>query len=138
MAPKKSLRPKMRDDRPYLPEHEMPVTRSVTPDAIEPKSSVRPKARPDDMEDIVARAREAAAVERGNRGSRYEAEDYMSGKEGYAGGGKVNGFPDLNKDGKVTKADVLKGRGVEGFMGGGMVRGCKASQVSGKGFKGTY
>jgi hypothetical protein len=31
-------------------------------------------------------------------------------------------FPDLNKDGKVTKADVLKGRGVEGFSKGGSVR----------------
>lgn len=28
------------------------------------------------------------------------------------------GFPDLNKDGKVTKADVLKGRGVIKKMGG--------------------
>jgi hypothetical protein len=27
-------------------------------------------------------------------------------------------FPDLNKDGKVTKADVLKGRGVPGFKKG--------------------
>lgn len=25
---------------------------------------------------------------------------------------KSGGFPDLNRDGKVTKADVLKGRGV--------------------------
>jgi len=140
MAPKKSLRPKMRDDRPYLPEHEMPANRAATPieSDMAPRRSIRPRARPDNMEDIVATAREAAAVERGNRASRYEAEDYMIGKEGYAGGGKVNGFPDLNKDGKVTKADVLKGRGVEGFMGGGMVRGCKSSQVSGKGFKGTY
>jgi hypothetical protein len=31
-------------------------------------------------------------------------------------------FPDLNKDGKVTKADILKGRGVEGFREGGSVR----------------
>jgi len=31
-------------------------------------------------------------------------------------------FPDLNKDGKVTKADILKGRGVEGFSEGGRVR----------------
>lgn len=31
-------------------------------------------------------------------------------------------FPDLNKDGKVTKADVLKGRGIEGFSEGGRVR----------------
>ena len=29
-------------------------------------------------------------------------------------------FPDLNKDGEVTQADILKGRGVEGLMGGGM------------------
>lgn len=27
-------------------------------------------------------------------------------------GTKVKSFPDLNKDGKVTKADILKGRGV--------------------------
>lgn len=28
-------------------------------------------------------------------------------------------FPDLNKDGEVTRADVLKGRGIEGFKKGG-------------------
>jgi hypothetical protein len=28
------------------------------------------------------------------------------------GGSKSKGFPDLNKDGKITKADILKGRGV--------------------------
>ena len=32
-------------------------------------------------------------------------------------------FPDLNKDGEVTKADVLKGRGVEGFKKGGKTGG---------------
>ena len=35
-------------------------------------------------------------------------------------GGKV--FPDLNGDGEVTRADILKGRGVEGFYRGGDVR----------------
>lgn len=30
-------------------------------------------------------------------------------------------FPDLTGDGKVTKADILKGRGVEGFEKGGKV-----------------
>jgi hypothetical protein len=35
-------------------------------------------------------------------------------------------FPDLNKDGKVTKADILKGRGVKGFMRGGPVKGKNA------------
>jgi hypothetical protein len=32
------------------------------------------------------------------------------------------GFPDLNKDGKVTKADILKGRGVIKKMGGAKKR----------------
>jgi hypothetical protein len=31
---------------------------------------------------------------------------------------KKGGFPDLNKDGKVTRADILKGRGVIKKMGG--------------------
>jgi hypothetical protein len=31
------------------------------------------------------------------------------------------GFPDMNKDGKVTQADVLMGRGVKKKMGGGMM-----------------
>ena len=32
-------------------------------------------------------------------------------------------FPDLTGDGKVTQADVLKGRGVKGMMRGGTVNG---------------
>ena len=32
-------------------------------------------------------------------------------------------FPDLTGDGKVTQADVLKGRGVKGMMRGGKVNG---------------
>jgi len=31
-------------------------------------------------------------------------------------------FPDLTGDGKVTRADILKGRGVEGFKDGGKVK----------------
>lgn len=41
-------------------------------------------------------------------------------------------FPDLNKDGKVTKADILKGRGVKGFEHGGMAK-AHGSMVSTKG-----
>ena len=37
-----------------------------------------------------------------------------------AGGGKAKKFPDLTGDGKVTRADVLKGRGV--FAEGGKVK----------------
>jgi len=33
---------------------------------------------------------------------------------------KKGGFPDLNKDGKVTRADILKGRGV--FKDGGKTK----------------
>ena len=33
-------------------------------------------------------------------------------------GGSVKSFPDLNKDGKVTKADILKGRGIIKKKGG--------------------
>ena len=38
----------------------------------------------------------------------------MGGKMMY----KKGGFPDLNKDGEVTKADILKGRGVKMKKGG--------------------
>ena len=31
---------------------------------------------------------------------------------------KKGGFPDLNKDGKITRADILKGRGVIKRKGG--------------------
>jgi len=41
-------------------------------------------------------------------------------------GGK---FPDLNKDGKVTKADILKGRGVTTAKMGGKM---KAYKLGGK------
>ena len=34
----------------------------------------------------------------------------------------TNGFPDLTGDGKVTKKDILKGRGVSGFKNGGSVK----------------
>ena len=47
----------------------------------------------------------------------------MGGKKkppGYKAGKTVGGkFPDLTGDGKVTKKDVLKGRGVPGFKEGG-------------------
>jgi hypothetical protein len=33
-------------------------------------------------------------------------------------------FPDLNKDGKITKADILKGRGVIAKKGASVKKGC--------------
>ena len=49
------------------------------------------------------------------RGNRAQGEATMAGKKKMMGGKtmyKKGGFPDLNKDGKVTQADILKGRGV--------------------------
>ena len=37
--------------------------------------------------------------------------------------GIVAKFPDLTGDGKVTQADILKGRGVEGMAKGGKAKG---------------
>jgi hypothetical protein len=50
------------------------------------------------------------------------------GKKKMKNGGKAKSFPDLNKDGKVTKADILKGRGVIAKKGASMKKckyGCK-------------
>jgi len=49
----------------------------------------------------------------------------------YRDGGKVGKkFPDLTGDGKVTKKDILKGRGVKGMMGGGMIKYGKGGEVN--------
>lgn len=42
-------------------------------------------------------------------------------------------FPDLTGDGKVTKADVLKGRGVKTAKQGGVMKYSKAGKVRGAG-----
>ena len=46
----------------------------------------------------------------------------IKGVERMAQGGSVAGkkFPDLTGDGKVTKKDILKGRGVAGFKDGNL------------------
>ncbi len=53
---------------------------------------------------------------------------------------KGGSFPDLNKDGKITRADILKGRGV--FKDGGMSMGAtegfeNAKRTITDGYKGT-
>jgi hypothetical protein len=56
----------------------------------------------------------------------------FKGRKPSAMGGRImaaKGFPDLNKDGEVTKADILIGRGViprEKKNKGGVARGCGA------------
>ena len=56
----------------------------------------------------------AESVRSGNRIAREEAADMRRMKMA------KGGMPDLTGDGKVTQADVLKGRGVKGFAKGGV------------------
>jgi len=73
---------------------------------------------PDDEPDTLKRAREevrnARGIETIKTGGKIMAG--CGGMRKKAMGGKIKmkagGFPDLNKDGKVTQADILKGRGV--------------------------
>ena len=56
-------------------------------------------------------------------GAKYKAKDVTKVEGQMKKGGAVKkmakgGFPDLNRDGKVTKADILKGRGVIKKIGG--------------------
>jgi hypothetical protein len=60
-------------------------------------------------------------MEVNGRMNRAMGEATMAGKKKMMGGKyKKGGFPDLNKDGKVTQADILKGRGVSMKKKGGM------------------
>lgn len=60
-------------------------------------------------------------MEVNSRMNRAIGEANIAGKKKMMGGKyKKGGFPDLNKDGKVTQADVLKGRGVDMKKKGGM------------------
>jgi len=52
---------------------------------------------------------------------------------GMKAGGPAGKFPDLTGDGKVTQADILKGRGVTKRMGGGMMKSKMASKGGAKG-----
>jgi hypothetical protein len=58
---------------------------------------------------------EVAEVKTENKAKKLEKEESE-----YAKGLAEGGFPDLNKDGKITQADILKGRGV--FYGGGLMQ----------------
>ena len=106
---------------------------------LDPSVSPRPMPRPV-MTERGSRFDEGMTREEMERGSSAPGRSMRptARPQRFEKGGKVDGFPDLNKDGKVTKADVLRGRGVEGFAMGGMVRGVKPAQVSGTKFSGTF
>ena len=114
-APKKSLRPKARKSIYGEPEGSTQHPSGLNMD--ERMKPMRPKARPDSV-------MERGAVKRGNNEAKRRSKETKlfsyGGDVKYKDGGKV--FPDLNNDGDVTRADILKGRGVEGFYQGGDVR----------------
>ena len=73
---------------------------------------------------------------KGGKGN-YKVNKEKGGKGNFARGGKVvkmkeGGFPDLTGDGKVTQADVLKGKGV--FKKGGSVNKKKIIRAAKRGF----
>jgi len=85
-------------------------------------SSDMPKEKPKNLKKIVKKRK----IEQDLKEGKITIGDLNEGK-GYRDGG----FPDLTGDGKVTKKDILKGRGVKGFArGGGMA-------IQGLGFKGV-
>ena len=73
---------------------------------------------------------------KGGKGN-YKVNKEKGGKGNFARGGKVvkmkdGGFPDLTGDGKVTQADILKGKGV--FKKGGSVNKKKIIRAAKRGF----
>lgn len=80
--------------------------------------------------------RGGGAVSSGPRNKKVSAPstkvEVMMAKGGMAN--KKSKFPDLTGDGKVTKADILKGRGVKKMRGGGMAK--KVGPVKARGMRG--
>ena len=73
------------------------------------------KAQNEMIKKATVSKKEAATIAAGNRASGLEGAEMRKMK--MKDGGKM---PDLTGDGKVTRADVLKGRGVKGFAKGGV------------------
>ena len=73
------------------------------------------KAQNEMIKKATVSKKDAAAIAAGNRASGLEGAEMR--KMRMKDGGKM---PDLTGDGKVTRADVLKGRGVKGFAMGGV------------------
>ena len=73
------------------------------------------KAQNEMIKKATVSKKDAATIAAGNRASGLEGAEMR--KMRMKDGGKM---PDLTRDGKVTQADVLKGRGVKGFAKGGV------------------
>lgn len=95
--------------------------------AEQEKNRLRDRRSPEESDVLIATRRgqqmleiqkRREMAEEAARRKKQEAADRLLGVR-MKNGGKM---PDLTGDGKVTRADVLKGRGVEGFQKGGKVQ----------------
>jgi hypothetical protein len=91
----------------------------ILPDSFMPRQTKYPKLEPRSK---AAKTDKDIAKEMYSGISKYRGSDsvYENLAKGRKPGYKKGGMPDLTGDGKVTRADVLKGRGV--FNGGGSVK----------------
>ena len=116
------LRPKPQDryGQPFKPK---PIRPGKKDGGMMDRPRKSKKQTPDSKPD--AQRRRLKPVKPSQRGLQSLPKDVRN-KMGYMKkGGKVKKFPDLTGDGKVTRADILKGRGV--FGAGGGVRGSTKS-----------
>jgi hypothetical protein len=81
-------------------------SKKLSPDmndrAPNPKSKGRSSSKGNDIDSLLKKATK----------KKEESKETLMKKGGVVKAKKGGSFPDLNKDGKITKADILKGRGV--------------------------
>lgn len=94
--------------------------------------------------------RDGGAVARGNKASEYEAMDYEDFGTDYAPETSLRPRarpkvlrprarpPELEALGRADRMRRLEESETQMYKDGGEVRGCRASQVTGKGFRGTF
>ena len=96
---------------------------------FEQENPIKPKRKPkkiSDKDEAILKAEKQRRARAKNKAKP------MGKKNGGVVKMKDGGFPDLTGDGKVTKADVLKGRGV--FKRGGSVNKKKIIRAAKRGF----
>lgn len=97
----------------FTKEDQLDRINAITAGKIKPfvdKASVSGTGKSKDTKYGVVNGKDTTYMSKGDFESKYGGKKKSGGpvKKAKSGGS----FPDLNKDGKVTKADILKGRGV--------------------------
>jgi len=128
---------KRRDGGSTVLENYMPIKIVAKKKEVE-KPKMRPKKDPF-RADKTKSLNEKFSMEtaKANEKAIKEIKKAMGGLETKMKKKDGGAFPDLSGDGKVTKKDILIGRGVIKKKMGGIARGGGAA-ISGTGFKGVY